>query len=68
VVARTASRTYVFGLNANWNDDWNGNGWNVNVNRFDNDNRWNAGNRFFSRNYFFLPLHSGSFHEPSLCV
>lgn len=26
--------------------------WNVNANRLDNPNRWNAENRFFSRNYF----------------
>jgi hypothetical protein len=34
-------------VNVNWNDD----GWNVNANRVDDENRWNAGNRVFSRNY-----------------
>jgi hypothetical protein len=29
--------------------------WNVNVNRLGNDNEWNAGNRFFFRNYEFSP-------------
>lgn len=36
-------------VNANRNDRQ----WNVNVNRLDNDNVWNADNRFFFRNYRF---------------
>ena len=33
-------------VNVNWNDD----GWNVNANSVSNPNRWNDGNRVFSRN------------------
>ena len=36
-------------VNVNWNDD----GWNVNANSVENSNDWNAGNRVFSRNYYF---------------
>ena len=38
-------------VNANRNDGQ----WNVNVNRLDNENVWNAGNHFFFRNYTFSP-------------
>src|SRR3989338_1631375 len=41
-----AYRTRVSVINVNRADRQ----WNVNVNRLDNDNRWNAENRFFSRN------------------
>ncbi|MDP3962396.1 MAG: hypothetical protein Q8Q03_00810 [bacterium] len=43
--------TYVSVVNVNRNDGQ----WNVNVNRLDNDNRWNVENRVFVRNYIFLP-------------
>ena len=39
-------------VNVNWNDD----GWNVNANSVENTNDWNAGNRVFSRNYYFFLL------------
>ena len=32
------------------NVNWNGDGWNVNANSVSNSNRWNDGNRMFSRN------------------
>jgi len=38
-------------VNVNWNDD----GWNVNANSVENPNRWNDGNRVFSRNCCFSP-------------
>ncbi len=38
-------------LNVNRNDGR----WNGNVNRLDNDNRWNAENRLLLRNYFLSP-------------
>ena len=49
----------VFMVNANRNDDR----WNVNLNRFNARNEWNAENRFFSpRNYLFSPaILCGSF-------
>ena len=43
-------------LNVNRNDRQ----WNANVNRLDNDNRWDAGNRLLLRNYFLSsPLYCG---------
>ena len=45
-------------VNVNLNDD----GWNVNVSKFNSTNRWNAGNRSFFRNKYFLPLNNGSFY------
>ena len=50
----------VFAVNVNWNAG--DRKWNVNANRLD-DNRWNAGNRAFSRNSTISPpsFRSGSF-------
>jgi hypothetical protein len=39
-------------VNVNWNDDE----WNVNINKFNASNEWNAGNRSFFRNKNFPPL------------
>ncbi len=42
------SRTLLWAVNAVWNSSYGG--WNVNANSVENLNRWNAGNRVFSRN------------------
>lgn len=45
-------------LYANRNDNGQ---WNANVNRLDNDNEWNAGNRLLLRYSSFSPAYRGSF-------
>ncbi len=39
------------------NVNWNGDGWNVNANSVENPDRWNDGNRVFSRNCCFSPVY-----------
>ena len=51
MVSCTMNALVLRTVNVNWNDD----GWNVNANPVENSNRWNDGNRVFSRNYWFSP-------------
>lgn len=58
-----STRDAVFTVNVNWNGDnrqWNFNCYSL------GDNRWNEGNRAFSRNSIFLPHLRGSFCFQSL--
>lgn len=54
----------IFVLNVNWN----GEQWNVNVNRFDNDNEWNADNQLFLRNCLFSPDPHSFVANGSFCI